>query len=253
MIELPELRQGDYSFDENWFVYRVAPDKNENSLIEEPIIGIVVLSQSCDIVRDSAERPFLEVCPLVRIEENQLVSEISKGLRPRYAYVPAAAPDMLVADLDRIMTVDKTVVSAWTFQRGCSTVDQQVRFAAATARKRSRFAFPDEIVQLLRPLQSRILKKHSKDSPEGNRLRQLQEIRVVAIPSWIDPESLTFYFIFPEDVEIAPDVEQQCALWTDLVQSPSGESFCDHVATHYSTLSAREYLNSIALDLDHLS
>lgn len=149
MIELPELRQGDFTFDENWFVYRVVPDENGNSLVEEPIIGIVVLSQSCDIVRDYAERPYLEVCPLVRIEEDHLVSEISKGLRPRYAYVPAAAPDMLVADLDRIMTVDKSVVSAWMFQRGCSTVDQQVRFAAATARKRSRFAFPDAIAHLL--------------------------------------------------------------------------------------------------------
>lgn len=65
MIQLPELRQGDFSFDENWFVYRVAPDGDGESLFEEPIIGIVVLSQSCDIVRDSAERPYLEVCPLV--------------------------------------------------------------------------------------------------------------------------------------------------------------------------------------------
>lgn len=168
MIELPELRQGDFTFDENWFVYRAAPDENGNSLVEEPILGIVVLSQSCDIVRDYTESPYLEVCPLVRIESAHVLSEISKGLHPRYAYVPAAAPEMLVADLDRIMTVDKVVVSAWTFNKGCSTVDQQVRFAAATARKRSRFAFPDEIVQLLRPLQSRIVKKHSKDSPEGN-------------------------------------------------------------------------------------
>ena len=253
MIELRELRQGDFSFDENWFVYRSAPDHGGNSVVEEEIVGIVILSQSCDIVRDASERPYLEVCPLVQIKQDSILNEIQKGLRPRYAYVPQAAEQMLVADLDRVMTVDKAHASSWKFQKGCINGQEQRHFASALARKRTRFALPDDIVQRLRPLQTRILKKHPRDSPEGRLLRLMKEIRLLAFPSWESSRTVTLYFFFPEEIEIAPEAENQCALWIDSLGETAGNPTFEGIATHYSALSAWEYRMSVPLDLDHLS
>jgi hypothetical protein len=179
MTDLLELRQGDFSYNEKWFVYRSTPDKTGNTLVEEKTEGIVILSQTCDIIRSPQDRPYLEVSPLVRIDEPHVLREIRNGSRPRYAYIPAAAADMLAVDLDRVMTIDKAVASEWSFRRGCADTSEQTRFAHAIARKRNRFAFPDELVEVLRPLQQRIIKKHAKNSPEGNLLRILKEKGVV--------------------------------------------------------------------------
>lgn len=44
MPDLLELRQGDISYNEHWFVYRSLSDKYGNTLVEEEIEGIVILS-----------------------------------------------------------------------------------------------------------------------------------------------------------------------------------------------------------------
>ena len=64
--------------------------------------------------------------------------------------------------------------------------DQEARtFAQALARKRARFAFPDDFNCWVKPLSKRFSKKHdSPESPEGAALRSLAEIRVRASPSW---------------------------------------------------------------------
>lgn len=254
MENLRELRQGDISYEGKWFIYLSSPDEQGNGIVEEEVKGVVVLSQTCDIVRTYEERPYLELSPLVSISDQQVFGEIRKGARPRYAYIPAVAPDMLVADLDRVMTVDKGLASGWSFQQGCMTAMEQRRFAHAIARKRSRFAFPEDLVQLLRPLQKRIIKKHAKDSPEGRRLNLLKEIRIMASPSWEETEiSLTFYFIAPENLEITRELEEQCTAWIDTLQENAVYTSFDALVVPYSTLSAWEYLNSIPLDLDYLS
>lgn len=254
MEALRELRQGDISYDGKWFVYVSLPDGRGNYIVEEEIEGVVVLSQSCDIVRSYEERPYIEVAPLVLIKDQQVIGEIQKGARPRYAYIPSAASRMLVGDLDRVMTIDKELASEWSFLQGCMTLMEQRQFAAAIARKRSRFAFPDDLVHLLSPLQKRVKKKHSKESPEGRLLRILKEIRIIASPSWEESEvSLTFYFIAPENTEITVELEQQCDRWIDALEETAIYTSFDVQVLPYSALSAWEYINSIPLDLDYLS
>jgi hypothetical protein len=82
MEDLRELRQGDISYDGKWFVYVSSPDDRGNSIVEEEIEGVVVLSQSCDIVRSYEERPYIELAPLVYIKDKQVIGEIQKGARP---------------------------------------------------------------------------------------------------------------------------------------------------------------------------
>lgn len=254
MTDLQAVQQGDIIFDEHWFVYLSTPDDSGNNIVEEEVKGFVVLSQTCDIVRSYTERPYLEVCPLVKIENDHDYKLIFKGMRPRYAYIPAAESKSLVADLDRIMTVDKALASNWSFQKGCRSAVEQQRFAQAIARKRNRFAFPDELVELLRALQKRIVNKHSKSSEEGKLLRELQEIRIAFTPALEAEEvSSLLYFIVADNSLIIQELEEQCTSWIELINPTSKYISFDAIVTSYNEISALEYTRSIPLDLDYLS
>lgn len=263
---LDEWRQGDCVVEEQWFLHRfalatpltdaaveVAPIGVD--IAETPEAGLVVLSQTCDILRPWRDRPFVEVAPLVVVSE-QIIKEVSRGYRPRYAFVPGVAAQHLVADLDRVMTVEKAVVALWSRARGCETEEDAARFAQALSRYRSRFAFPDDFAAFVAKLQGRLAEKHDRQSPEGAALRSLREIRVAAAPSWAAEQiDLTFLFIPNEDGHgfEGRSWDEFLARWLDLVP-PSGRygpvsglvvSLCD--------ISAQEYVASAQLDLDHVT
>ena len=201
-------RQGDFVLGEHWFVFRTSRNspqtdggriaaEAESDLAEVAIRGLVLVTQTCDIVRECRERLFVEVSPLVEVAKNDLQA-IERGRRPQYAYVPALADEGLVADLDRTMTVEKAVVAEWERRDGCTSDDQARWFSEALARKRQRPAFPDNFVALVGKLQRRLVEKHGKESDEGAALRALREIRVLASPDWsTTPCSLILYFILP--------------------------------------------------------
>src|SRR5687768_2755327 len=78
------------------------------ALLDE-VPGLVVLSQTCDVVRSCERRPFVAVAPLVAVQPEQLQA-VARLQQPAFAYVPAVAARGLVADLDRVMTVEKAIV-----------------------------------------------------------------------------------------------------------------------------------------------
>jgi hypothetical protein len=157
---LQAWQQGDYVLGEHWFVQRFHPQRpltqesigvaqEETDLAELEVRGFVVVTQTCDLVRTCRTRPFVEVVPLVEVDEEQLY-QIQRNRRPQYAYIPGVAELNLVADLDRVMTVEKAVVAEWKRKSGCQN-DQEIRaLGQALARKRARFAFPDEFNQALK-------------------------------------------------------------------------------------------------------
>lgn len=82
-------RQGDCVLGDHWFAYRIQSElpltpeaenaaKEDVDLAEAAVRGFVVISQTCDVVRGCASRPFVEVCPLVVVEEGQL-HQIHRG------------------------------------------------------------------------------------------------------------------------------------------------------------------------------
>jgi len=124
---LQEWRQGDCVLGEQWFAFRIAPDAPlsddavtaaaegaENA--ESEVFGFAAVTQTCDIVRGCDERSFVEVCPLVEVDEDKL-HEIERGRRPNYAHIPGVSNQRLVADLDRVMTVEKPVLAPATTWR----------------------------------------------------------------------------------------------------------------------------------------
>ena len=251
---------------EHWFAYRIHPElpltpeaeeaaKEDFDLAEAEVRGLVVISQTCDIVRGCADRPFVEVCPLVVVDERML-RDIQRGRRPSYGYIPGVADELLVADLDRVMTIEKAVLADWERVPGCDTDEDVRRLAFCLARKRMRFAFPDDFAALAAPLQRRLQEKHDKQSDEGRGLRGLREIRVRAAPSWDAPEvEVLFWFIRDGD---QPEFEgkswdELLGLWLKLIPETGRFTPVDGVVVTLDDLTARDYVESDPLDLDHLS
>lgn len=263
---LAEWRQGDCVLGEHWFAHRLEKSlaltdagriaaQAGVDLAEQAVPGFVVVTQTCDVVRSCADRPYVEVCPLVEVDDDRL-EEIQRGCRPAYAFMPLMSARMLVADLDRVMTVEKPVIATWIRIPGWSTDAEGRAFALALSRKRVRFAFPDDFNELAGKLQSRLSDKHKKNSDEGRGLRALREIRVQASPSWYAPRvEIFFWFIRNEN---HADFEGKS--WADLLKEwlklvPTTDRYrsVDGQVLTLQDMNAEQYVDSDPLDLDHLS
>lgn len=279
---LKEWCQGDCVVGEHWFVHRFNPQcpltsdsadvaQEETDLSESEVQGFTVVSQTCDIVpqpsRSCIDRPFAEVVPLTKINrqflhkvrfqgsEDQFLDEVQKCRRTQFAYIPGVAELYLIADLNRVMTVEKAVIAEWQRIPGCRN-DEEIRtLGQALARKRVRFAFPDDFNQFVKKLQQRIQDKHSKNSIEGEALRALREIRVRAEPSWNALQvQLMFFFIRHEEQIQFQEMgwDQLRKQWLDLVPE-SGRFKVDGIVTSLENITAKDYVESDPLDLEYLS
>ena len=220
----------------------------------DKVLGMAVLSQTCDVVRGCQERPFVEVAPLVEVPESW-VEEVRRLKRPAFAYVPVTADRQLVADLDRTMTVEKALIAGWARTPGWAADKDRRAFARALARKKSRFAFPNDFVIAARSLQERLINKHHKQTDEGAHLRALREIRVGAAPSWDDDEvQLSWWFIKESDpVGVLTDWPAFVGKWLDLLDRGSRFHLESFVACRLEDITALDYVESDRLDLDRLS
>lgn len=224
------------------------------TVVFDNVEGAVVLTQTCDIVRSCLKRPFMEVAPLVCLCP-QLVEQIRRLWMPAFAYIPATAKSGLVADLDRVMTVEKSIVAEWTRTPGWVT-DQEIRnFAQAISRKRSRFAFPDDFVRLAQSFLARIKGKHNRETDEARHLRALREIRVQAFPSWNhEIVKLNWWFIKDRDPDdCRPDWNNFVENWLERFDATGRFRTEYPIVCRLDNMTAQAYIESDRLDLDSLS
>lgn len=263
---IKEWRQGDCVLGEHWFLFRLNVDQPLTGAAEtaaaegadageSQVQGLMVATQTCDIIRDCRDRPYIEVCPLIEVDADKL-SEIQRGRRPNLAFVPGVEEYNLVADLDRIMTVEKAVVLNWERLAGCRSDTEIRQLSQALSRKRARFAFPDDFADFVEPLRQRLSSKHNKNSDEGRALRALREIRVRAAPSW-EPEQveIMFWFIREEDEPQFEGKHWHAYKESWLERVPEAGRFKPVYGSVVTLdgLTAREYIESDQLDLDYLS
>ena len=179
---LTEWRQGDFALGVGSFLFGDLPDEGDQEGIgaffdEVDPAGFVVVSQTCDIVSDPSKFAFVAVCPLVQVDPAR-VKEIARGRAPRLGLVEQA-PEGLVADLARPMTLSKQLVASWERCKGFSDPSQALEFSRSLERAFGRFAFPDAFNECIRPLLSKVTAKYGKPgSLLGKALRSLSELRV---------------------------------------------------------------------------
>lgn len=216
--------------------------------------GVMMISQSCDIVRSMDQRPFVQVAALVRATE----AEIGRAIRretPSRIHLEIIANRGLLVDLDVTATVHKSVVKNWVRTPGCQTDDERRRVAAALARHRHRFAFPDDFNTLVSPVRRWIESKRSKTSTSGNFVRAIQEVRVQC-DNWDEPSSLTFYaFVndLPETQELNDWTSAAETLREKAAQQRGKYPDPDFLIVRYVDFSAAEYLVTDRLDWEGLS
>jgi len=218
------------------------------------VVGWVILTQTCDVVRSCRSRPYIEVAPLVKVSE-EILDDARRFKRFNFAYIPAAAPLELAADLSRTMTVEKAVIAGLPRTPGWTKDKEIVEIADAFARKWRRFAFPDDFNVAVRDLLQHIKRRHDRQSRVGFHLRALAEIRVMASPSWdSDRVSLRLLFIIsdePADTDFDwPTFVGEC---NGMIDTSGRFTTREAVARKLDDLTAREYSLSQHLELDHLS
>ena len=154
-----------------------------------------VVTQTCDVVRSCAQRPTVQISPVVRLGGTER-DNAHAGRIPRYAPVPGLGADAF-ADLDKCTTVEKTLLAGLDQERGCPDDHSLRAFSRAVARHRERFAFPDEWDRAAIKLKERMTKRAAKNSAEGRCVDAISQIRASAVPSWGAPDgySVTIDFI----------------------------------------------------------
>ena len=184
--QLRHWRQGDYALNVGGFLYAGTPEGSDLFDAEETtdeIVGLIVISQTCDIIRRTGGRHYVAVCPLIEVDPGEL-SAIQKGRQP-YLTDVENVDEGVVADLRRVMSVHKDVLHTWERQNGFSSDAKRLRFAAALERKFGQFAFPDEFDQATKEFRGRVWSRHNKpDSEPGKAYRSLEQIRFSAYPDW---------------------------------------------------------------------
>lgn len=263
MNRLAEWQQGDFATDCGEFFFRdvTEPGDEASDVFAEKILGLAVISQTCDIVRDpeTTSVKYATVCPLVKIDMAGL-SQVGKGQAPRYGLI-ANAPEGVVVDFSRTMSVSKALLVDWQRNCGCPTEKEQLGFARSLERFFGRFAFPDAFNDSVQSLRSAITKRYQKESDFGKAVRSIQELRVFPHGNWNDSEkvSISFVVVLKEENErevvclekISNEIKAKIdeIKW---VRPFRGHESGIRLAT-LSDLTATEYVNSYPLDLNALS
>lgn len=273
---LRQWRQGDATLDAGTFLVHladkrtplteVARDAVQKGLVPgnedvfevlSPVKGLVVVSQSCDIVRQCSRSECVEVSPLIFVEDDRTFEDIGKRRRTRYGYLPGLADRKLVADLERTMTVEKAVVASWSRIAGCTTDRERATFAEALARKRRRFAFPDEFNAGLKRFRDRIKRAEGKATSEGRVVDALEEIRVQGNPDW-DAARVTVFFWFLAEREKIADFNAARGIiqnWMITINWSGGFTLADpaFAVLEPRDMTVEQYQASHALDYDDIS
>lgn len=253
--EVPVVRLADMARPLTPVAIELAEGSEGLNVVAEDVAGLMIISQTCDVVRACIDRPFLQVCPLVTVEADVL-EQTRRGLRPRFLHVSGLEGTGMVADLEQVMTVEKAVLLrvAGTHRAGAQTEDEVRAVGRALANKLARAAFPDAFAIAAERLRTEIVRKHGKTSPMGAFLRGLLEIRVRAHPNWSAAEAeIEFVFVFERSSQIPPGADDQAHALLGRFQKSDAYPDVTARVVGLDQLTALTYRETDRLDLDHLS
>lgn len=211
-----EATQGDIlKLDSLW--YASGPN---GEMVEHPTPdGVVLLSQTCDLVRGRDEDRIL-VAPVQR-PSKQEQSAVRKGRKPMLVLVGSARDR--VAEMGRVVSLPRAMLhDCALIERTCS--QQSGRDAAELAsritRALGRFAFPDGVHESLRRFQRKILDSYDKSTKFARALHVVDEFRLECSDWSSDHKELTLYAIV--DAECLPAADLKSSGWEWGVESVAG-------------------------------
>lgn len=256
-------RQGDFALGVGPFIYgdlSGTPDETGLAayLDEVDPPGFVVVSQTCDIVSEPERNPWVVVCPLVKVDSARL-KDIERGSVPRLAQVENA-PEGLVAELARPLTIGKGLLTSWQRNQGFMEPAKAVEFARSLERCFGRFAFPDDFNRSISPLLNKLKDGYGKENAEMGRIaRSLVELRVRPSAAW-DAEAVRvrFFLILKPEDQREVKLEEIRISFLAIVSKLSWQGGfqpddpCIQLGT-YDDFLARDYIESVALDINALS
>lgn len=216
--------------------------------------GIAIISQTCDVVRGSENCPYVQVAPLVPVDDDEK-PHILRGKRPRLVIVPELETRGLAIDLDACATVRKDVFAAAQRICGCPDDASQATFGKALARHRGRFAFPDLFNdEVAYPIAKWIKDKYKKQGPYGELANAIVEVRVTT-DNWDAPTFLLFHFLIDGPMPHPVPQEWEDARASLVKKASTSKNYPDveiELAS-FEDLSAAEYLAGVEMDWDGLS
>lgn len=170
--------------------------------------GVVILSQTCDVVQKSKARCL--VAPVIIDPSDGELSSAKKGQKPLHLYLESitAEPRRCLADMEYAVSVPKATlvglpITARYVERASGNAARQV--AWRVGRAFSRFPFPDEVYPAFSKLRRQAQEKAGSAGNFGGVLDLLEDLRVAA-DQWSRPSrNLTLYVVLPEELLISPD------------------------------------------------
>lgn len=258
--KLRAWRQGDYTTDLKSAITLEGIDDGSPDILDKDAEGVIVTSQTCDIVNLGAGREYITVVPLVKATASMVI-DAEKGVTPSLAALEEPPAPDVVADLNRPVSVRKEYVAGWSRKEGFASDERRARFADILARKAGRFAFPDDFARhVLGSLRERARKAAGKDSEQGHAYASIASIRASAHPGWDAADvAVGFFFILePEDRRQAKISQIRTVLAEHLktIKWPQGfraASDGGFEVVSLDDLTARQFAESQPVDLDYLS
>ena len=261
---LAEWQQGDFALDCGDFLFRdlveEIDDADGGAVFDSGVVGLAVISQTCDVVRSPGDVGYVSVCPLVQIDPKR-IGDVERGQAPRYGLL-SNAPEGVVVDFSRTMSVTKALLLTWTRSRGCADDAQQLEFARCLEMFFGRFAFPDDFVRSVASLRKAILDKYSKEGSDlGKAIRSIRELRAVPHAAWSDTASVPVSFIAILDDEEKREIKDRKRIRELLKPAIDAIKWKSPFSIHpeglslatLADLTAADYLNSFPLDVNSLS
>lgn len=202
--QLESLRQGDV------FPIAALPILWDHAGQAECPLGVVVVSQTCDLVRENIAE--VQVSPVVTLSQNP-AKEARAHRRPRYTPLPALG-DEYFADLSMISTVHKSILLGYESRSGIVNYDWRAKidFSRAIGRKFDRYAFPDDVTPWLRRLQELMQSKAPKSGPVGRLADDITELRLEAAAGWGEEPPYDLTLILIVKAGVLPTIDEQTVL-----------------------------------------
>lgn len=172
--------------------------------------GVVLLSQTCDLVQD---RERVIIAPVSESSSAEM-SHVKRGAKPLLVAI-GSGPNH-VANLERMISVprsllgDAVVVYHSVQERSGEEAD---RLSARIGRGLYRFAFPDAVHDALSKMQKKIAEGYSKNTSFAAVLRLIDEFRI-SCPAWeVAKRDLVITAVVPEEYLPHADAREESWEW----------------------------------------